>query len=88
MREREWFEGERMAKVERKVEGERMVDAGRMAKVERKVDSSLNNHGEMEKEFIMLCGKGRVRTQDLRIPSGALLPLRYTPVVKERIRPN
>ncbi len=27
----------------------------------------------------MLCGKGRVRTQDLRYQSGALWPLRYTP---------
>ncbi len=38
--------------------------------------ASFNNHG---KACTMLCGKGRVRTQDLGYQSGALWPLRYTP---------
>ncbi len=38
--------------------------------------ASFKNHEEACK---MLCGKGRVQTQDLGYQSGALWPLRYTP---------
>ncbi len=41
-----------------------------------KLLASFNNH---EDACNMLCGKGRVRTQDLGYQSGVLWPLRYTP---------
>ncbi len=42
----------------------------------QKLLASINNH---EETCNMLCGKGRVRTQDLGHQSGALWPLRHTP---------
>jgi hypothetical protein len=53
-----------------------MLHMQKKKKEERKGLASFNNH---EKGCNMLCGKSQVQTQDLGIPSGALLPLHYTP---------
>ncbi len=52
------------------------IDCSLPSSIQKKFLASLNNH---EEACNMLCGKGRVRTQDLGYQSGALWTLLYTP---------